>query len=251
MIIKPPFAEDIPALRRLWQQAFGDSDAFLDSFFGTAFSPDRSLCVVCRGQLAAAGYWFDCDWQGQPVAYIYALATDEAFRGRRVGVTLMKEIHTRLKSLGYKGVALVPGNAGLFFYYEKLGYRGFSPARTVTVTPLDMGLTVQPASKDAYYLLRNARMHENGVLHSRNTFSFLETFCSFHTAGNAIFCLSREGNTLYFQEYLGDTALLPGITAALGGETAVVSVPGEKPSAMYLPLGSSDELPTYFGIPMN
>jgi hypothetical protein len=31
----------IADLRKLWQQAFGDSDETLDAFFATGFSPDR------------------------------------------------------------------------------------------------------------------------------------------------------------------------------------------------------------------
>ena len=34
-----PTDNEIPGLRQLWQEAFGDADAFLDSFFQTAFSP--------------------------------------------------------------------------------------------------------------------------------------------------------------------------------------------------------------------
>ena len=43
MITKIAKEADIPALRRLWKQAFGDDDQLLDSFFSIAFSPDRCL----------------------------------------------------------------------------------------------------------------------------------------------------------------------------------------------------------------
>ena len=38
MIIKAPQVSNIPALRALWKDAFGDTDTVLDAFFQTAFS---------------------------------------------------------------------------------------------------------------------------------------------------------------------------------------------------------------------
>ena len=46
MIIKPPSKEEIPQLRTLWQEAFGDSDAFLDIFFSNAFAPGTKIAPV-------------------------------------------------------------------------------------------------------------------------------------------------------------------------------------------------------------
>ncbi len=39
----------IADLRRLWQQAFGDSDETLDAFFATGFSPDRCHYIAEQG----------------------------------------------------------------------------------------------------------------------------------------------------------------------------------------------------------
>ena len=69
---------DTQVLRRLWKQAFRDSDAFLDSFFSVGYSCDRCRQLSLDGQLAAALYWFDCSLAGKPVAYVYAVATDAA-----------------------------------------------------------------------------------------------------------------------------------------------------------------------------
>ena len=56
MIIKQPAKEQIPQLRKLWQEAFGDTDAFLDIFFSAAFDAERCRCVMTQGQVAAALY---------------------------------------------------------------------------------------------------------------------------------------------------------------------------------------------------
>ena len=67
MIIKQPGKENIPQLRKLWKEAFGDTDAFLDLFFGTAFSKERSLCAVDGDSVAAALYWLDCEYADQKI----------------------------------------------------------------------------------------------------------------------------------------------------------------------------------------
>ena len=64
---------EISSLRRLWKEAFGDTDEFLDAFFSTGFSPDRCRSITMEGETAAAAYWLPCVCQGQPFAYIYAV----------------------------------------------------------------------------------------------------------------------------------------------------------------------------------
>ena len=70
MEICNPAPTQRPALRALWQEAFGDSDAFLDSFFSTSFCPHRCRCILSDDQSAAALYWFDCSLGGEKYAYL-------------------------------------------------------------------------------------------------------------------------------------------------------------------------------------
>ena len=100
MRIDQPALAHIPALRQLWQEAFGDSNAFLDGFFDTAFSPDRCLCVF-EEDLAAAVYWFDCRFAGRKIAYLYALATKKSHRGRGIARALAEEtVYQLQKEIG-------------------------------------------------------------------------------------------------------------------------------------------------------
>ena len=100
MKIDAPSATHIPHLRSLWKEAFGDTDAFLDAFFGAAFSPDRCRCIIADDRPIAALYWFDCTWQGKKVAYIYAVATDLQCRGQGLCRALMENTHPYLKFQG-------------------------------------------------------------------------------------------------------------------------------------------------------
>lgn len=49
---------DVPALRELWKEAFGDGDRFLDQFFEGPFAPERSRVAVVEGAVSGALYWF-------------------------------------------------------------------------------------------------------------------------------------------------------------------------------------------------
>lgn len=252
MIIDRPEAAHIPALRQLWQQAFGDTDAFLDGFFATGYSPQRCRCLHINGQLAAALYWFDCTWRNKKVAYIYAVATAAAFQGRGLCRALMENTHLHLKVTGYAGSALVPGSPELFALYQKLGYRSFCPMRTITLVAGKRPAAIQPICKDHFLLHRRSFLPENALLQEGETLDFLATFADFYKSGDAIFAVSRENNTLYFQEYLGDSRDLGGIIAALKADKGVVRLPGSNmDTAMYLSLEDDPALPDYLGLPLN
>ena len=122
MRIDYPLPDQLPELRNLWKEAFGDSDAYLDLFFETGYSPTRCRCVTEEGQVAAVLYWLDVFCDGQKMAYIYAVATGKAYRGRGLCRMLMEDTHNVLCGRGYYGAMLSPGDAGLARMYGTMGY---------------------------------------------------------------------------------------------------------------------------------
>ena len=120
MTIDSPKIDQLPQLRALWKEAFGDTDAYLDSFFTLGFSPERCRCMTEDGQVSAALYWFDCSCQGARLAYLYAVATAENRRGVGLCRLLMDNTHAHLKKAGYAGAILVPASASLRQMYEKI-----------------------------------------------------------------------------------------------------------------------------------
>ena len=118
-----PLLSQIPQLRALWKEAFGDPDFFLDIFFSTAFDPRRCRCITEGDHVLAALYWFDVSCEGQSFAYIYAVATAKAARGQGLCRRLMDDTAAHLKELGYHGTLLVPQDEDLRVMYGKMGYR--------------------------------------------------------------------------------------------------------------------------------
>ena len=123
MKIDHPALHHMPQQRALWQEAFGDTDAFLDCFFSTAYSPDRCLCVLDGDKIAAILYWIDCELQGKALAYIYAVVTAPGDRGKGLCRMLMEAAHALLKTRGYAGAILVPQQEPLRKMYAGMGYR--------------------------------------------------------------------------------------------------------------------------------
>lgn len=252
MIIDKPLPGQLPELRQLWHQAFGDPEEFIQGFFRTGFSPERCRCVSVDSRLAAALYWFDCLWQGRKTAYIYAVATEKEFQGQGLCRALMEDTHSHLQRLGYAGTALVPVNEALFSLYEKLGYRAFCPVKRVTVETGPEPKPVRSVSADTYGVLRLQMMPENGIIQQGDTLSYLASYAEFYTGSDTLFCAVREGDILYLQEFLGDASCLPGILNSLGAEKGVVRLPGtDAPFAMYRSLTGDSSLPSYFGIPLD
>lgn len=238
------------ALRSLWKEAFGDSDTFLNLFFSTAFHPDRFMALWEQERAVAALYWFDCQYEGRKIAYIYAVATAKSHRGQGLCRRLMEKTHGLLKRLGYSGSILAPAEKGLFSLYEKLGYSLCAHIDSLSCqagTPIP--LTRITGSE--YARLRRTLLPAGSLLQEGVTLDYLQKWCGFYQGENCLICASRESDTLYVQELLGSRDLAPGITAALGAKTGHFRMPGNTvPFAMYYPLDNAPA-PTYLGLAMD
>lgn len=251
MTINAPEKQDLSALRSLWKEAFKDSDAFLDIFFEKGFSFDRCRLLKKGGNVAAALYWFDCQWENKKVAYLYAIATKKAFQGQGLCRKLMADTHKHLKNLGYAGAALVPANEGLFSLYQKLGYESFCPMDTMVLQPEENQITLSPIDATTYGTLRRKLLPAGAILQEGATLAFLEGFAQFYQLDSGIACAVKEAGTLYIQEYLADPKQIPALTFALKAEKAHLRLWGKTNCAMYLPLDGSQKLPCYLGLHLN
>ena len=245
MKIDYPTQDQTNALRQLWQEAFGDEDAFLDLFYAQGFSPDRCRCVTVDGQLAGALYWFDCNFQGRPVAYLYGIATAKAFRGQGICRTLMENTQNHLKYLGYEGIVLVPAEDGLFRMYEKMGYAVCSSVSEFTCYP-EEAVALHPIDASEYCRLRREFLPEGGILQEGDGIAFLSGMADFYAGEDFLVAVNREAK-FFAPELLGNAQAAPGILAALRKNEGQFRGPGGgKPFTMYYPL-SNAPLPGYFG----
>lgn len=249
MNIKHPQHKDIPGLRRLWQEAFGDTDAWLDAFFSTAFSEDRCLTAWVDGQLAAALYWLDCSCRDKKCAYLYAVATDRAFRGRGLCHSLMERTHALLRERCYAMAVLVPGSESLFRFYGSMGYRCFGGMRETFYTPSQTRIPLRQITAEEYAQARRALLPEGGIAQEGPTLAFLQTQAGFYAGDGFVLCAHRERDTLFAPELLGSAH--PGaILNALSCREGTFRTSGDKPFAMWLPLAEIQK-PEYFAIALD
>lgn len=251
MKIDHPRTADIPGLRRLWKQAFGDPEEFLDLFFATAFDPGRSLCASEGETVAAALYWLDGTCRGEPVAYLYAVATDQAFRGRGLCRALTERAHRVLKDRGYAGAVLVPGSPGLFEMYGKLGYRTCSTVSEWEAPAGKEAVALTVLAPEEYAARRRELLPEGGVVQEGPALAMLAGMGLFYAGAGVLLAAIRDGENLWVPELLGDAGKAPGIVAALGAVRGKFRGPGSRREfAMYHALGDSPA-PTYLGFALD
>ena len=247
MKIDHPVSSLIPQLRLLWKEAFGDTDAFLDIFFSIAYDPLRCRCITENGQLLAALYWFDVTCREQRFAYVYAVATSKAARGRGLCRRLMDDTAAHLKTRGYQGILLVPQDEGLRVMYGKMGYL---PATTLSESICAAGeeaLSMEEITPQIYAARRASLLPPGSVIQEGENLAFLSALARFYTAPELLAAVSRETAHVRILEYLGDPALAPALVAALGAREATLRYPGDDlPFAMYLPLAPDCVKPAYF-----
>lgn len=250
MIIDAP--RNTLELRKLWKQAFGDPEEFIDCFFRVAYSPSRCRCVYKDGALAAMLYWFDCCWQGKRIAYLYAVSTDTAFQGQGFCRALIADTHRHLKESGYAGSILVPRTLELFPLYEKMGYRTCCSVREFTCSASEEPTALRQISAEEYAVLRRQHLPENGVVQEDTALTLLEAFSTFYTGENILLVTYVDEGKCMVCELLGDPEAAPGILAALGHKVGKVRTPGkEKPFAMYHSLTDDPAAPGYFGLALD
>lgn len=240
-----------PELRTLWHLAFGDSESVIDSFFSTAYSPERCRCVNADGQAAAALYWFDTECAGQRLAYLYAVATHPDFRRRGFCRALMADTQVLLTRLGYDGVLLVPAEPSLRQMYRRMGYRDCS---TVSQFACAAGkpVSLKRLTAEEFAALRRTYLPQGGVVQEGESLAYLLSFAAFYAGQDFLLTASTENGQLWGMELLGNRDAAPGILASLGYSTGTFRAPGtDLPFAMFLPLKENAAPPAYFGLEMN
>ena len=249
MKIDCPAPELVPQLRALWKEAFGDTDAFLDLFFGTAFDPGHCRCIQTQGRVTAALYWLDFHLEGRKFAYIYAVATGKDCRGQGLCTRLMADTAAHLRKEGYHTALLVPQDAGLRAMYGRMGYLDTGRIDVFFCAAGDTPVPIRKITAAEYANARRQAAPAGSPQPGNRAVAFLETLADLYEGSSFLAAVSNETEHLRILEYLGDRKDLPGLIAALGATEATVRAPGDTaPFAMFLPLGEEQNVTEYFAL---
>ena len=247
-----PQPRHVDALRKLWKEAFGDDDAFLDAFFRHGFSPDRCRCMLENDTVTAVIYWFEVTCRGQRLAYLYAVATASAYRGRGLFSALLEDVKQVLTEDGYDGILLVPETAQLSRIYEKFGFTACTTVSHVEVAAGEKPIAFRQLDADAFAALRREMLPEGGVLQEGAMLDFLATQCCFWAGEGWLAAGALQGDELICQEFLGDRAAMAGLVRALNGTQGRFRTTGDtQPFGWILPLRAHCERPSYFALALD
>lgn len=258
--ITSPADHHLKGLQQLWAEAFEDTPYFIQLFFDTAFSPNRCLITLLEDEVVGTLYWFDCEYQGLKLAYLYGVSTAKKHRGMGICHKLIDHCHQQLSASGYTGVLLVPGSTDLYSFYGRLGYETCSYIREFDCMAEKGDAYLHLITKEEYAILRRKFLPEHAVIQEGENLNFLETYVQFYVGCNVsnlsqqipdfILAAYREDTTLHGVELLGNSAVTPHIVHELGCGKGIFRTPGNDfPFAMYHSLGNEPiDFPVYFGL---
>lgn len=252
MKIDFPVPSQYDQLSALWQEAFGDSEEFIDGFFCTGFSPARCRCATADGKVAAALYWFDVSYEEQRFAYVYAVAVSKSHRGQGISAALMEDTHAHLKLRGYSGVLLMPQDDSLRQMYAKLGYTDCTQIGSFTCEAADTAVELHRIDRDEYARLRRTYLPKGGVIQEEENIAYLEMMAFFYAGEDFLLAARKNGKVLDCPELLGNVSAAPGICTALNCTSGSFRTPGsEMAHAMFLGLTETATPPSYLGLVFN
>lgn len=249
MNCKHPDSRETQQLLKLWKAVFGEYDGFWELFLDTGYQSDHCCCMVENGQVTAGLYWFDCSCGNDKIAYVYAVVTDPAHRGKGLCRKLMADVHALLLDRGYASVMLVPADEGLREMYRKMGYEDCTSVSTISCAAGEISAEIRNTDVEEYAALRREFLPEGSVLQEGIQLPFLAAQAQFFAGRDFLLAAWLEEETLYGMELLGNSDAAPGILRALGCKTGKFQIPGQdRPYAMLHKLKEDAAIPRYFGL---
>lgn len=240
----------IPALMDLWMEAFGEGKEEVLPFFCEIFPLCRAWQAEEGGTLCAMAYALPHTVRiGEtaiPGAYLYAVATKKEYRGQGIASRLLQEMEQALRVEGFAGLLLVPATAGLFAFYEKLGFLPFS-FRDRMIIAAEAG-EAEGCSPEEYLSLRDKYLGETPHnVPPAAVLNHLELFRWQDGCGAA----ERTERGTVFRELLGDPSGAAWALTAMGEATALAILPaGHVPYAVAKPLTADFPKTGYFAFAM-
>jgi len=252
MITDYPAVYQIPALRRLWKEAFGDTDQFLDGFFAHGFDTCRCRCITEEGEVLSALYWFEVTYRNQRFAYLYAVATAAARRGQGLFAALLADTVQVLKAEGFHGILLRPDGEALSRMYEKFGFSACTTVDCHSIAAGERTAEFREIGPKEFAALRRNMLPEGGVLQEGAILNFLASQYRFWMGDGWLATGQVYDGKLVCQEFLGDKDAMAGFVRALGAAAGEFRTPGKTtPFAWLLPLRDDCERPGYFALALD
>lgn len=139
--------QDLPEIRRLWAECFGD-DAFAGWFFLRLYDPNYLRVIEVDGAVVSMAFCFPRTLvlSGKEFSawYLYGIATTRSARGNGYAKKLISACTAEARALGAELCFLIPAEPSLFAFYRGCGFDLVWERKTETcaVEPVDFAITV-------------------------------------------------------------------------------------------------------------
>lgn len=201
---------DLSSLTALWRTCFGDQEDDIWKFWRifdkiTVFTAEEGSPIAMACALPVT--LFDDGGEGHRAAYLYAVCTEPRHRRRGVCSALLAFAEKELKRDGVEICALVPSDAALFGFYERLGYRTAFRQRRYSVEAARSDAKIRKISPAEYENLRQFSLYCDFISYPAPLAELFPSCYRIET-GDRIFCAAAEpcGEALRIAELLPDDA---------------------------------------------
>lgn len=206
--------EDVPRLKGLWKDCFGDEDAYIDHYFDTFYRPDRALVLEQEGEVCSMLLTFSFfmtlpTGESLPVCYVYAFCTDPSCQSRGFGRRLLSYAEETARGEGCAALFMIPGEKSLFDFYRSLGYETGASFRSLELEAAEEGtLPVQPCSVEDYAARREAWLADlPHISYDSETLHYQHRLCrstggGFYRVGEGIAAVEVDEEAIFVKELL-------------------------------------------------
>lgn len=119
--------EDRKSLFKLWNNVFEDSFEAISLFFDYHYKPENTVVYDDNGYIAAMLYLIEGNFvisgKRYPSYYLYAAATDMAYRSRGIMGKMLDFAKETASGRRMDFICLLPAEKSLYGYYSKFGYK--------------------------------------------------------------------------------------------------------------------------------
>ena len=254
--------DDQPKLHQLWEAVFCDPPEIVESFF-ERFPPEISGWVLRRGdEICSAAYLIPGNWyingaELRPAAYVYAVATAPAERGKGYAGRLMQAMADHARE---RGLILYtrPAENALFPWYSKTmsGHHiGYFQETLHADTPDRYTADIRRLTPDEYGIMRENLLADlPHISMSENFLRLQESYSDgFYAVEDSCCCVVKENSILQLPELLSTetekTHIVQALLSHFDLKKAMIRTVGErsdKPGVAYT--GSSLPLNTNWGL---
>mgnify|MGYP004548100957 CR=1 FL=1 len=239
---------DLPALTALWARCFGDEEAEIEAFWDFLF-PD--ITVFLTEEKTAMAVAMPAFLGQSRSAYLYAVCTAPASRGKGLCRNLIQFAEQQLRQMGIESVFLVPGEPSLFDFYASLGYETCCFCRCFSAAAAEKPERITEVSAAEYAALRRAYGVKNQIEYPERLLQWQQKSGLLLKVGDfgcAAAVKSADGFSL--REVLGETPerAAGALAAYFGAETILARTAGNQPFGMGKPLLAKPLPSCYLGL---